>query len=58
METNPDLEFDHFLAEKLGKFVHEIREMPAADYYESAIYYARKAQRAQLEQLKGGGSGK
>lgn len=48
METDPSIEADCFLAEKLGKTLGEIRAMPAADWVTLSVYYGRKAQRAQL----------
>lgn len=51
METNPDLEFDHFLAEKLHMTVAQMRRsMSAAEWHDWSVYYARKAQRRQLAQ--------
>jgi hypothetical protein len=52
MENDPSLEFDHFLAEKLGKTVAEIRSMDNQEYMDWSVYYGRKAQRAQIEQAK------
>lgn len=47
--TTPGLEFDHYLAERLGKTVEEMRStMSNAEYVRWAMYYARKAQRMQL----------
>jgi hypothetical protein len=54
METT-DLQFEFFLAENLGKTVGEIREMPAAEFQQWWIYYARAAQKRQLEHLRKGG---
>jgi hypothetical protein len=43
-------EFEHFLAEKLSMTVHRMRqEMPASEYLRWSVYYARKAQRQELE---------
>lgn len=48
-QTEPDQEFDFFLAEKLRCTVAELRRrISAAEYLEWAIYYARKAQDRQL----------
>lgn len=57
METNPDVEFDHFLVEKLGwRSVAEMRRgMSEAEWASWSMYYQRKAQRIELEQLKAGG---
>ena len=49
METDPSLEFDHYLAEQLSMTVAELRHrMGAAEYVAWGIYYARKAQREEL----------
>jgi hypothetical protein len=56
MEASPDLEFDHFLAEKLGLSVERMRrEISSAEYVDWSVYYARRAQREQLERLRAGG---
>jgi hypothetical protein len=53
LATNPDLEFEHFLAVKLGKSVRELRcSMSHAEFVRWTIYYARIAQQQELEQLK------
>ena len=50
MERHPTLEFDHFLAQKLGMTVERMhREMSNAEYVGWEMYYARKAQREELE---------
>lgn len=55
-ETNPALEFDHFLAQKLGMLVADLRErMSAQEFLAWEIYYARKAQREEMEMLKAKG---
>lgn len=54
METDPELEFEYFLAEKLGRTIAELREMDAAEFVGWGIYYGRKAQRQQLELAKTG----
>jgi len=56
MENNPELEFEFYLAQKLGMTVAQLRaEMPNQEFVEWATYYGRKAQREELERLKGGG---
>lgn len=56
METSPDVEFDHFLAEKLSMTVAEMRRrMPAAEWLSWNVFYNRKAQRRELEMAKAGG---
>lgn len=53
MENSPDLEFEHYLAEKLGRTVAELREsMSQAEFGEWSVYYGRKAQRAELATAK------
>lgn len=55
METNPALEFEYFLAQKLGMTVADMRyRMGAGEFVEWQIYYGRKAQRAELEAAGGG----
>jgi hypothetical protein len=50
METNPDVEFDHYLTERLGwRSVAEMRHgMSTAEWLSWWVYYARKRQRQQL----------
>lgn len=49
METDPSLEFDHFLAAKLSRTVAELRAgMSNDEWLAWAIFYARKAQRQEL----------
>jgi hypothetical protein len=56
METNPDVEFDHYLAEKLGMPVAEMRRRVSnAEWLSWNVFYNRKAQRRELENLKAGG---
>ncbi len=53
METT-DLEFEFYLAERLGMMVADLRRrMSAAEYLGWSIFYGRKAQRAQLAARKG-----
>jgi len=54
METSPELEFEFFLAVKLGRTVAELRQMSSDEFMRWGIYYAREAQRIQLG--KGGGN--
>lgn len=47
-----------FLAQKLAMTVDRLRaEMPAEEFMRWGIYYGRKAQREELERMKGGGHG-
>lgn len=55
METDPTLEFEFFLAAKLGRTVAELRTMSGAEFTGWAVYYGRDAQRKQLASLKAGG---
>ena len=50
METDPSIEFDYRLVEKLGwRSVTEMRRyMPYAEYVGWCVYYGRKAQRAEM----------
>ena len=51
MESDPSIEFDHQLGEKLGKTLEEIRALPNAEYQSWYMYYRRKNQRAELQHL-------
>lgn len=55
-ETRPDLEFDHYLTEKLGwgSVERMRRSMSAAEWLAWAVYYGREAQAKQLQAMKGG----
>lgn len=49
METTPDLEFEHYLAEKLGMTVARLRrEMTTQEFMAWGVYYGRKAQKREL----------
>lgn len=52
METSPTLEFEFFLAQKLGRTVAELREMEEIEFVGWCVYYGRKAQREQLAMAK------
>jgi hypothetical protein len=53
METDPSLEFEHFLAQKLSRTVDELRHgMSNVEFVGWAVYYGRKAQREELELAK------
>ena len=55
-EANPTSEFEFFLAQKLGMTVGRLRsEMSADEFLRWGVYYARLAQREELERLKAGG---
>lgn len=56
MEANPEEEFEFFLAQKLGMTVMRLREeMGNDEFVRWYIYYARKAQREELELKKAKG---
>lgn len=48
METEPTLEFEFFLAQKLSRTVEELRQMSNQEFVGWGVYYARKAQREEL----------
>lgn len=52
-ESRPDLEFEFFLAQKLGRTVAELREMDNEEFMYWAMYYQRKAQREELAMKRG-----
>jgi hypothetical protein len=55
METIPGLEFEFFLAEKLSRTVAELRaSLSNKEFVEWGIYYAREAQRKELQAKRGG----
>jgi len=55
-ETNPETEFEFYLATKLSMTVGQLREqMSNAEFVQWGVYYARIAQREELERLKAGG---
>jgi hypothetical protein len=57
METSPDVEFDHYLTERLGwRSVAEMRRgMSAVEWQAWWVYFARKGQRRDMELAKAGG---
>ena len=56
MENSPELEFEYFLAQKLGMTrAALVTEMGSDEFLGWEIYYGRKAQQAELARLKGGG---
>jgi hypothetical protein len=58
MEANPSLEFDHFLAQKLGMTVARLRaEMGNDEYVWWNVYYGRQAQRDELAMKSARGAG-
>lgn len=56
METNPELEFEHFLAAELSMTVGRMRaEMPNDEFVRWSVYFGRKAQREELEHQRARG---
>lgn len=53
-QQDPELEFEFFLAEQLGKTVAELSEMDHAEFVRWAIFYGRRRQREQLAAQKAG----
>lgn len=51
---NGELEFEFFLAQKLGRTVAELREMDHGEWVGWCVYYGREAQRQQLAMAKAG----
>jgi hypothetical protein len=57
-ETDPEFEFEFYLAQKLSMTVGELRErMSQHEFLYWNVYYGRIAQRQELERLKQGGAG-
>jgi len=55
METDPNLEFEFFLAEKLGMTVARLRqEISVQEFVGWGVYYGRKAQRQEMEAKRRG----
>jgi desulfoferrodoxin (superoxide reductase-like protein) len=53
LESDPDLEFEFYLAQKLSMTVGEMRHrMTHAEFILWSRFYARKAQAAELERLR------
>lgn len=53
-ETEPDAEFEFYLAQKLGKTVGQLqREMSNQEFLAWSIYYQRIVQLQELEAAKG-----
>lgn len=49
METTDGIEFDYYLAEKLGRTVAEMRATVSnAEYVGWSVYFGRKAQRQEM----------
>lgn len=55
MEADPALEFELFLAQKLGMTRARLREeMSADEFVHWSVFYARKAQREELARKEAG----
>lgn len=49
MESSPDLEFEFYVADRLGMTVAQLRaEMSNEEFVAWGVYHGRKAQRAEL----------
>ena len=56
MDTDPETEFEFFLAVELGMTVGRLRaEMSQDEFMRWGVYYGRKAQREELAQLQAKG---
>ncbi len=56
METDPAIEFDHYLAEKLGMPVAEMRRRVSnAEWMSWNVFYSRRNQRRELANAQAGG---
>lgn len=48
LETDPGLEFEFYLADRLGRTVAELRTMSNDEFLLWGMYHSRKAQRQEL----------
>lgn len=56
LDADPELEFEFFLAQELGRTVGELRtSLSQEEFLYWGMYYARKAQREELEMAKAKG---
>lgn len=55
MEADPAVEFDYYLAEKLGKTLTEIHDISSLEYAGWITYFNRKAQKQELQRLMNAG---
>ena len=53
MENDAEVEFEFYLAEKLGRTVAEIRTMDHLEFVRWGVYFGRKAQRRELAAKRG-----
>lgn len=55
-EENPDLEYEHYLALKMGRTVTELRRTVSnPEFVRWQIYHARRAQEMELQRKMSGG---
>lgn len=54
METRPELEFEFYLAQKLGRTVAELRLMSQSEFVGWSVYYGRLAQRQEIARAQQG----
>lgn len=55
-ETSPDLEWEFYIADRLGRTVGEMRESMSADEFTRwVVFHQRKAQRHELAVRRSGG---
>lgn len=53
MENDPSIEFEFYLAQKLGKTVDQLRtEMSAEEFTGWSVYYGRLAQKNEIAMAK------
>ncbi|MFI1195515.1 hypothetical protein ACH4T9_19970 [Micromonospora sp. NPDC020750] len=53
-DAEPELEFEFFLADRLGRTVEELREsMTQDEFVRWSVFHGRKAQRAELARKAG-----
>lgn len=56
MEANPEIELEHFIAQKLSMTVDRLRhEMSNDEFVRWTVYFGRIAQQQELARLKAGG---
>lgn len=54
-EESPELEFEFFLADRLGRTVDELRQSISQDeFVRWMVYHGRKAQQRELAMMRGG----
>ena len=48
LENEPGLEFEFYLADRLGMTIGQLRQMPNDEFMLWGMYHSRKAQRQEL----------